>query len=524
MRGGVTSLHRLRPSQIGIRKQRLGIDSFHVFFPSNAQRLGDTAEEEVRLDPMELERRRSENALRFHVIVVPLIRVLGMNAILVAVLLHHHLIGPAVGATGLWMFAAGVEAYCAFSWVLMWGLWKRLRPLFDLQFLLIGLDILLCAVATYVTGGERSWLFFLLLLRLADQSLSFRNVLTLAHLVPAVYVGMLVYVAAFDGRTILIGPALAKSFSLYGAGIYFALIAQMAETLRDRLRSAIRFGRDLVRELEEKSARLEYSMKKAEEASRLKTQFLSTVSHELRTPLTALLSRTEMLIDEADKERDAALIEDLRQITATARQLSGIINDVLDVAKVESGRTSLSLERFDAAAVADDALHTIEPLADRARIRIVVERAADLGMMHADRPRVRQILLNLVGNAIKFTEGGTVGLGVTRVHGGVAGDVMVFRVWDTGIGMTPEVQARLFTPFMQGDASTTRKYGGTGLGLAIAKQFTDLMGGTLSCVSTRGLGSVFTLRIPADVEQALLAGQRESRLGNSGHDSRAGLS
>lgn len=492
--------------------------------PSGAPRPpADSAEEEVRLTLLELDRRRGENARRHNVVAVPVIRLLGLNAVVVAVFLHHRLIGPFVDTTSLWIFVALVEVYCVCAWLLVVALWERLRPVLDLHVPLTAVDILVCTGATYVTGGERSWLYFVLLLRLADLGLSFRSVLGLAHLVLLAYVGMLAYIVVFDGRTILIGPAFVKTFSLYGSAIYLAMIARIAESLRSRLVSALRTGRDLVRELEDKSASLEYSRHKAEEVSLMKTQFLSTVSHELRTPLTAVLSRTEMLLDEADKTRDAALIEDLRQITAAAQQLAGIINDILDVAKMEAGKMSLFLERFEVAAVVADAVGTVAPLAERAGIRMVVESPAQLGTMHADRARVRQVLLNLLGNGIKFTNAGTVGIGVTRVGGGAAGDVLIFRVWDTGIGMTPEVQSRLFTPFMQSDPSTTRKYGGTGLGLAIAKQFTEMMGGTLSLVSTEGSGSAFTLQIPADIEQALPhSSGAESSVTDPGRDPNGG--
>ncbi|HXG54859.1 MAG TPA: ATP-binding protein [Vicinamibacterales bacterium] len=451
-------------------------------------------------DPRETERRRRERARRHHVTrTVPLIRALGMNAILAAVFLHHYLVGPAVSTNQLWILAVAIEAYCGLSWLVLGTLWERFRPVLDLQFPLTVLDIMACGVATYATGGERSWLFFILLLRLTDLSLSFRHVLFLSHLVPLTYVAMLAYVAQVDGRAILTGPAVAKVFSLYGSGIYFALIARIAENLRAQLVAANRVGRDLVNQLEEKSARLEYSMNKAEEASRMKTQFLATVSHELRTPLTAVISRAEMVIDEADQERDAALIGDLRQITASAHQLNRIIGDVLNVAKMEAGKIPLRLERFDVAEIVDDAAWTIEPLGERAGIRVVVRQAAPLGTMYADRGKLRQILLKLLGNAIKFTEAGTVELDVQRVAGWNNRDQITFVVRDTGIGMTPEVQARLFTPFMQGDVSATRKYGGTGLGLVISRQFAEIMGGTLRPESTVGVGRVFTLTMPADV-------------------------
>jgi PAS domain S-box-containing protein len=238
--------------------------------------------------------------------------------------------------------------------------------------------------------------------------------------------------------------------------------------------------------------------REAEEASQAKSRFLANVSHELRTPLNAIIGYSELLREEVAERGVAGLDADLGKIEASGRHLLSLINDILDLSKVEAGKMDLHLETFAVAGMVDAVTATVRPLVEQNANRLVVEGAAEAGAMHADRTKLTQMLLNLLSNATKFTREGTVALRITR-EGNGKGERLVFRVSDTGIGMTEEQMGRLFEAFAQAEASTAAKYGGTGLGLAITKRFSELMGGTVRVESTPGAGSTFTLTLPATV-------------------------
>jgi PAS domain S-box-containing protein len=236
----------------------------------------------------------------------------------------------------------------------------------------------------------------------------------------------------------------------------------------------------------------------AEEANLAKSTFIANMSHELRTPLSAIIGYSEMMLEEVEDGAAAAdLANDMRKIEGNARHLLGLINDVLDLSKIESGKMEVYAESFDVAPMLEEVASGVRSLVDKKRNRLELRLAPDLGTMDSDLTKIRQMLLNLLSNAAKFTEDGTITLSASR-EGGIGADArLVFSVADTGLGMSEEQLARLFQRFTQADASTTRRFGGTGLGLSLTKAFADMLGAAVSVASEPGRGSTFTLTLPA---------------------------
>jgi signal transduction histidine kinase len=243
----------------------------------------------------------------------------------------------------------------------------------------------------------------------------------------------------------------------------------------------------------------------AETANRAKSVFLANMSHELRTPLNAIIGYSEMLQEEAADLGQEDFVPDLEKIHAAGKHLLALINDILDLSKIEAGRMELCPETFDLGRLIDEVTTTVAPLVGKNGNTLEVQRPAEAGKAHTDVTRLRQCLFNLLSNACKFTQRGRISLEVTRDATG-GRDWLRFHVRDSGIGMTAEQMQKLFQPFQQADASTTRKYGGTGLGLAITRKFCQMMGGDVGVESAPGKGSTFTIQVPAQFARPALDG------------------
>jgi signal transduction histidine kinase len=257
-------------------------------------------------------------------------------------------------------------------------------------------------------------------------------------------------------------------------------------------------------ELSQTNRKLVKAKDKAEQATRHKSQFLANMSHELRTPLNAIIGYSEMLEEEVEDIGQQHLTPDLQKVHSAGKHLLLLINDVLDLSKIEAGKMELDVEPFEISQMVEDAARTIEPLANKNGNTFVVRCENQAGTMYADAARFRQSLLNLLSNACKFTENGTITLEVAREK--VAGREWVsWHVRDTGIGIAPEDKMKLFKSFSQLDPSATRKHEGTGLGLSISRKFCRMMGGDITVESTPGKGSAFTMRLPALTEADSMA-------------------
>jgi signal transduction histidine kinase/DNA-binding response OmpR family regulator len=304
---------------------------------------------------------------------------------------------------------------------------------------------------------------------------------------------------AFDPATLL--PLTARRDEFGGLARTFQ---GMASEIRQREQRLAEWNQNLEQTVQDRTAALARAVTEAqdareaaEDANRTKSAFLANMSHELRTPMNAIIGYSEMLMEEAEDLGQETFTPDLRKIHAAGKHLLALINDVLDLSKIEAGKMTLYLENFAVQGMLSDVVATITPLVEKNGNTLAVQAAHGLGTIRADLTKVRQTLFNLLSNAAKFTEKGTITLEARREGGGR----IIFTVRDTGIGMTPEQLGRMFQAFTQADNSTTRKYGGTGLGLVISRTFCRMMGGDITVESEYGKGTAFHVWLPVEVAE-----------------------
>jgi len=445
----------------------------------------------IALDPVEIEQRRDQRARRLALYDIPLLRVAGSVFLTVGVYLNNRFLAPEGWVLRPWWSVALVLAvYAVVAWAAVRvTLFRASR---DLTLLFLFGDIVIWSYAIYATGAEKSWLFFIPVLRVADQMQTHvRRCIAFTVWSVFCFATMLAYVEIVDGRTVGLAVSLTKLTFIGVAGMYISMSARTSENRRAQMAESIRVSRDLIHRLEHETAR-------AEEANAAKSDFLANMSHEMRTPLHGVIGMLQLA---RDGETSPQRIRQLDMAQRSAESLLGTIDDILDFSRIEARRIELEPVYFSVRGWMNE---TMKPLG-------ITAAAKSLGLayiVNADVPdsvwgdslRLRQIVINLVGNAIKFTQAGEIAIRVSLAEATKDKARLAFEVRDTGAGIIASQRESIFQPFTQGDAARTRGAGGTGLGLAIVARLVEAMGGTIDLESEPGKGSAFRFVIPTETD------------------------
>lgn len=443
----------------------------------------------MALDPEAAEGARKRRAWRLNVRGYPVLRLWGYAILVALAAAHMRFLQADPDWAGLGVAAGVFLVYCLASWWLLWRYYDRVAA-FDLQLVPLHLDVLSYTWIVWLTGAGQSWLYFLLISRVADQTnTTFRRVLYFAHLGPLCYAAML----------LLAGQALdVKVLILYVFGLYWSATARTAESLRRQTADAVHMARDLIVSLRHQAAELEAARARAESASEAKSAFLAAMTHELRTPLHAILGFAQILQDPDERLTPVETRRYLGHIQASGSHLLALINDVLDLVRVEAGRLDVNPRTLHVEDVLEEMQGTFEAQARARDLDFSVHAPAGGLLLHTDARRLKQILLNLLGNAMEFTpSGGRVELNASGSDGTVR-----LEVADTGPGIPPELHEKVFEEFFQVGRTAGRAQKGTGLGLALTRRLVLVLGGSIRLQSAPGEGTRMVVEFPAGPAEA----------------------
>ncbi|HEV8434092.1 MAG TPA: ATP-binding protein [Thermoanaerobaculia bacterium] len=445
----------------------------------------------IALDPIEIEQRREQRARRLALSDIPLLRVVGSVFLTVGVYLNNRFLAPEGWVLRPWWSVAIVLAiYAVVSWAAVRVILFRASR--DLTLLFLFGDIVIWSYAIYATGAEKSWLFFIPVLRVADQMQTHvRRCIAFTAWSVFCFATMLAYVEIVDGRPVGLAVSLTKLTFIGVAGMYISMSARTSENRRAQMAESIRVSRDLIHRLEHETAR-------AEEANAAKSDFLANMSHEMRTPLHGVIGMLQLA---RDGETSPQRIRQLDMAQRSAESLLGTIDDILDFSRIEARRIELEPVYFSVRGWMNETMKPLGITASAKSLGLAYIVNADVpDSVWGDSLRLRQIVINLVGNAIKFTQAGEIAIRVSLAEATKDKARLAFEVRDTGLGIIASQRESIFQPFTQGDAARTRGAGGTGLGLAIVARLVEAMGGTIDLESEPGKGSAFHFVIPTETD------------------------
>ena len=452
-----------------------------------------TFPEKLELNPEKAKAQSAEKAYHLNVVQIPMLRILGFSVIALFVLLHHYYLSKTVSWLEFLEFVSVAFLYAAVSWAFLYGFFGKTGN-FDLGFFFLSADVLILVFAIYLTGGQKSILFFLLLIRVADQSsTTSKRVLWFIHISVLAYALMLLFLSYGKEEHIVMSLELPKICMAYVAGLYISVAARPAESLRKRIRESLRLARNLISDLESKTKQLREEKARAEAANLAKSVFLTNISHEIRTPMNGILGMTDLVLESElnDEQR-----EYLDAVKVSAQDLLGLLGNIVDLSRMEDGSLELEETDFDLKELLDGVLLAFERRAQEKGIALSITLPEDVPrLLHGDPIRLHQMLSNLVDNGIKFTDKGEVNVRIADEECLDAKVTLHFAISDSGSGIPADKYDVIFDRFFQLDGSSTRMAGGVGLGLALAKRITEKMNGKIWVDSVVGKGSTFHVLI-----------------------------